>query len=379
MKRDNAPEGDTPASRTFIEWPELAAIKDRNRELNLLEIHRGNTALQSLPRYVALELTQGCNLYCEMCRNQPIGIRSAQMDGVLFQRAAEQLLPTAEVVDLRGWGESLLLPDIADTIRYCTGFGCQIRFVTNLSFHRPHVLECLAENHCHLAVSLDSADPAVLPRLRRGASLKRIASNLKILAEKYTSRHGTAKRIVLNCTVQRPALPTLASLIELASEVGVQEVRLARVSTSESSPLSLAACDKEVSDALGATQIAAREHGVRVFASTRFAGFPDNPQDMPACIHPWAYAFVDMNGLVGFCDHLIGPANRKYLIGDLQCSSFAEIWNSDEWQQLRAEHLGARRSAAPLFEHCAWCYRNRYVEFEDLLVPELASAKVCLA
>jgi hypothetical protein len=66
-------------------------------------------------------------------------------------------------------------------------------------------------------------------------------------------------------------------------------------------------------------------------------------------------------------------------MGDLRKNSFHEIWNGPSWQQLRAEHLGLRRGEAPLFAECAWCYRNRHIDFEHVLDPELAGARTLLA
>lgn len=326
-----------------------------------------------------MELTQGCNLECEMCRSQRIGITSSRMDGVLFRRVAEELFPTAELVDLRGWGESLLLPNIAEVIRFTRSFGCDVRFVTNLSFRSERVLAALAENHCYVAVSLDSAEDDILPNLRRGASLARIRSNLKFLVNQYRALYGNSERIVLNCTVQRPALATLESLVTFAAEVGVPEIRLASVSAARKPHLSLCGRDEAVAAALQLLGSAGRREGIRVVAATHFAGLPENQAGIPACIHPWTYACINVDGLVGFCDHLIGPFARKYLIGNLRVSSFSEIWNSDQWQELRREHLGPRRVEAALFSHCDWCYRKRFVEFEDMFFPELASSKVKLS
>lgn len=356
----------------------FSQVREKNRIVNREEYHRGAGALDSLPRYLLMELTQGCNLQCEMCRNQRIGVRSSRMDGALFRRVAEELFPTAEMVDLRGWGESLLLPEIVEVIRYTRDFGCDVRFVTNLSFRRDVVLAALAEHHCHLAVSLDSADDDILPNLRRGASLARIRSNLQFLVKQYRALHGDADRIALYCTVQRPALATLGSLITFAAEVGVPELRLASVST-RMPHLSLSGCDEDVAVALKSVTVAGQQYGIRVVVVTHFASLPERGPDESACIRPWSFACVNVDGSVSFCDHLIGPFARKYVIGNLGVSSFRDIWNSDQWQALRREHCIGRRADAPLFSHCYWCYRKRFVEFEDHFLPELAASKLILS
>lgn len=305
-------------------------------------------------------------------------MNSSHMDSDLFRQIADELFPTAELVDLRGWGESLLLSNIVELIRYTRGFGCDIRFVTNLSFRRDEVLASLAENNCYLEVSLDSAEDDILPRLRSGASLAHIQRNLKLLVGQYNALHGNSNRIILYCTVQRPALASLESLIAFAADVGISEVRLARVSTTKPH-LSLNGCDEKVTAALQSVQLAAKSHGIQVVLATHFEGLPECEPGKPACIRPWSFASINVEGFVGFCDHLIGPFARKYLMGDLKVSKFEETWNSDQWQGLRLEHLQERREDAALFSHCDWCYRKRFIDFEDQFLPELAKSKVLLS
>jgi hypothetical protein len=49
--------------------------------------------------------------------------------------------------------------------------------------------------------------------------------------------------------------------------------------------------------------------------------------------------------------------------------SFEDIWNGDAWTALRREHLAGRRASAPYFHECAWCYKNRHVDCEDIVEP----------
>lgn len=91
------------------------------------------------------------------------------------------------------------------------------------------------------------------------------------------------------------------------------------------------------------------------------------------CIHPWMYAYITYAGDVGFCDHLIG---RDYLTsGNILDRPFEEIWNSPPLVALRADHL-AKREDHPYHEHCTWCFRNRYADFEHEIRPELSSILV---
>lgn len=359
-----------------MEAPPLS--REENRRLNLEEYGQGRTHLRSRPRYVAVELTQGCNLACGMCRPEHIGIRERRMPPELFTRVAEDLFGLAEMVDLRGWGESLILPEIGERIRTAAASGAMLRIVTNLSFHRPEVLDLLVETGCRVAVSVDSADPVTFQQIRGGGSLARVAANLARLVDGNVARHGNADRIHLTTTVQRPSLGDLEAVVDFAADLGVPEIRFFGVTVPEDSPLDLAGAEAETDAMLARAVRRAEARGVRLLAGTRLGSMPENPAGIPACLHPWAYTYVAYDGSVGFCDHLIGPEGKPYLLGSLAESSFEEIWNGPAWTALRAEHVGARDPGAPRFHECAWCYRHRSVDFEHLFDPAAAAHRTWL-
>jgi MoaA/NifB/PqqE/SkfB family radical SAM enzyme len=313
-----------------------------------------------------------------MCRSEHIGIKARRMPPELFERVAAELFGLAEMVDLRGWGESLILPEVTDRIRVSAESGATLRIVTNLSFRRPQVLDLLVGTGCHVAVSVDSADPVTFQRIRGGGNLAQVAENLSRLVEGNRALHGHADRIHLTTTVQRPALGELAAVVDFAAELGVPEIRLFTVTVPEGSPLALEAVEAETDAMLGAAIQRAEARGVRLLAGTRLGSMPENLVGGPACLHPWAYTYVAYDGSVGFCDHLIGPEGAPYLLGTLAASSFEEIWNGPAWTALRAEHVGARNPAAPRFHECAWCYRHRHVDFEHFFDPAAAAQRTWL-
>lgn len=353
--------------------------REANRLLNLTEYRRGLVRLNSRPRFLVVELTQTCNLRCPMCRHDQSATAGRTMSTELFDRVATELFPLTEMVDLRGWGESLILPEIISRIETTASYGVSIRFVTNLSFRRPKVLQALAQHGCYVAVSIDAADKNLFRDLRGGANLELVASNLKFLAEEYGRRFGSTERIHITTTVQRPGLKDLPNVIDFAADHGIKEVRLFTVTVEPSSPLEIEGKGVAVDQAIRETVGHAKQRGVSLVAGTRLGSMPENTLDIPACIHPWAYAYISYGGAVGFCDHLVGIPGEGYLIGDLKSSTFDEIWNGEAWQALRQEHLSSRSESAPLFQECAWCYKNRHIDFEHYFDPAAVGRIVFLS
>lgn len=349
-----------------------------NSELNFQEYQEHKTILESCPQYLIVELTRSCNLKCPMCRDSNKEFVGHKMSMEIFNKIDFELFDKAKMIDLRGWGESLILDNIIEIIERVAKKGALIRFVTNLSYRRKDVFEVLAKYNCKIDISLDSVDETILNQIRGGANLKIITENLKLLSSLYTQYHGNADNINLLTTVQYPALNTLYQLIPFAAEYSIKEIRLFPVAINPESILSLENKDDEVNAMLQKVSSLSKEYNINVIAGSKMGCLPSNPLNIPSCIHPWAYCYIAYNGKVGFCDHLIGPAFDDVLIGDLQINSFSEIWNSIEWQDLRRNHLSERNKSIHNFEHCSWCYENKYIDFEDMFDKSLSTSKVIL-
>ena len=76
--------------------------------------------MRGVPNVLFLELTRRCNLACSMCRGSMMTDHSLDMSEAVLRRIEEDLLPTARVVDLRGWGESLVRRDFLSIVERFT-------------------------------------------------------------------------------------------------------------------------------------------------------------------------------------------------------------------------------------------------------------------
>lgn len=297
------------------------------------------------------------------------------MPDAIFERVRDDLFPTAELVDLRGWGESLLLPEIGNRIDDVVRHNAKVRFVTNLSFRRDNVIDQLIEAEAILDVSIDTASPELLSSVRGGARLDLIDRNLRRLVKNERMQ----KNVTILATVQKSTVAGLPELVDFAADIGVSTIRFSPVTCDEDSDMDISKQTGEVDESLLIVQERARARGVRVEIGAK-VGSASGEMGGGSCIHPWSYCYISYEGNVGFCDHLIGEGDKEYLVGNILTQDFTSIWNSKKMSSLREEHLaGNRDPKAPLFAHCAWCYKNKYVDFEDMLAPELGQSRVILA
>lgn len=341
----------------------MTEARRRNLELNEREFAERRTRLESKPLALFIELTMNCNLKCPMCRSAEKYQSSFNLSPALFERIADELFPTALLVDLRGWGESTILRSFGDVVRAALPYRAQLRLVTNGQVNRRQVWDDLMRAHAMIAVSCDAADPALFAELRCGGRIDRLRSTVRTIVE-LRDRYGVPRRNVEFITVaSRANLHDLANVVELAADLDVAKVTLFPIQTKLGDPWHLHGDIEGTRAAYEAAEQRARALGILLqlgAAPDRALAIPELVKRSP-CMHPWGYAYINYAGGVGFCDHLIGDPDK--ILGSLTETSFLGIWNGDAWADLRAQHV--KGEIAERFFACRWCYKQRYVDFED--------------
>lgn len=351
-------------TNTYLE----TSARAENRALNYAEYEQRAVRLASRPLAIFLELTQNCNLSCPMCRFGEKYNPAWNMPVDMFTQIAEELFGTAILVDLRGWGESTILKDFDRFIDIALRYRPQFRLVTNAQVNRPDIWDTLMSAHSAITVSCDAADPDLFEKLRRGGTIARLRTTVReIVAAR--DRYGAPRdNVQFNTVVSRDNLDDLPALVDLASDLDVPLVVLHPLVAPLDDPAHLRGDLSGTERAYAKAAQRARERGIVV----QLGAAPDpslahvDRVRQPPCMHPWSYAYVNYNGGVGFCDHLIG--DPALVLGSLRQNSFEEIWNGDAWAELRASHITGQ--LADRFAPCRYSYAQRYIDFEHRVHPE---------
>lgn len=354
-----------------IDWTPL---RIENQRLNIEEYENGKVTLDSKPLAVFVELTQNCNLKCPMCRFGEKYRPDWNMSEETFDRLAEQLFPSAAVVDLRGWGESTMLPNFDYFIRRTLAYRPQLRLVTNGQINRMHVWELLMRAHAVITVSCDAADPELFERLRGGGKIERLKNSVRSIVSARNKYGAPKDSVTLNVVTSQDNLDDLPCIVDMAAELDVPRVTLNPLVTNFDDSSHLRSNLDRTEAAYAATAARARERDVEL----QLGSAPDPALAIPelvrrpACIHPWSYAYVEYDGGMGFCDHLMG--SPRYALGKIGEDSPLDVWNSEEWQQIRRAHL--KNDIPDRFAPCRFSYAHRYIDFEHLIHPSRAEGIV---
>jgi radical SAM protein with 4Fe4S-binding SPASM domain len=251
----------------------------------------------------------------------------------LFKRIADELFPYSKFVDLRGFGESTILPNFLDYVNYALKYDCDIGILTNLSVSNDKMWEHLISNNYWIGISIDGPDKETYSRIREASHFGQVISNIKLLVRLSRKFKKDIKRLYLLVVVQKDNVEHLTDFIELACKLGIKRVEFKPVRSNDSNIWLQDIQDLTRNEVKKAVQLA-KKHGIDLIITGSFfdTEFEQSMglKPMDRCPRPWSHLYIAYNGFVGPCNH-----RHDLLFGNLKYWMFNEIWNSGHYQLFR--------------------------------------------
>jgi MoaA/NifB/PqqE/SkfB family radical SAM enzyme len=341
-----------------------AARKKRNLELNARERAADVQTLKSLPISVYVDINLKCNLRCPSChRNHPqhAGQEWPTMPIELFVRVASELFPVAYRVMLTGGGESLLHKDIDRVLEVCKRYEVYTTIVTNGTTVTPRRAELMASAGMFTGISVDGARAETFERLRYPAKWDRLQASLQMIESAREEAGNPGFFPHLQVVVQRDNIEELPDFVDLASSYGFELVKFSnlyayfdeledRVPDAELAAASFVEVFKranarririeapDYADTVSSSELAALREG-----NSFTSGFDEAPSAKYVTGGFVKYPdFVSLDCGVPFSETMITPEGKvvvgccsQYQMGDLQTQAFGDIWNGEEYRELR--------------------------------------------
>ena len=303
----------------------------------------------TLPRSLYLETTNRCDSKCQTCIRT---FRSLEKpaDLTLEQvRAIAEQFPLLERVVLHGIGEPLLNAEIFAIVAYLKSRAVTVLFNSDaISLTARRALRLIESGLDEYRVSLDAATRETYQRLRGVDQFDRVVANVRRLVELERERGRSVPRVSLWFTASRANLDELPAFVQLAADLGVDEVYVQRLVFNG---LGLATAEnalhgrlhRQEQELLDAAEGLAHTLGLALRASglttplVSLTGGAPSPRPWAGCQRPWTLSYVTANGNVLPC--CISPwVARDYpalILGNALAEPFADIWNGERYQRFR--------------------------------------------
>ncbi len=316
----------------------------------------GLTRLSVGPLRLQVEAVPYCNLLCPAC---PRSYNSYERNnGFLKTTQFELLLNKFRplIVNLTGYGETMMHPNLVDLIKISRSFKAHTSFTTNATMINPGSIRDISDAGLDsITVSLDSVDRKTYERIRKGDTLEKLMSRLDSLFDESSPlRHNTYINTVLFgfdtsqladvlevCATRFSIEPSISLAIsdraQAFGESGQGRNTLARLRPTIDAALAVAE-----ERGLQYAERRLRYH-VELLEADRsvHAGAP--------CMMPWTNLTVYADGQVTPCCFW-RPESPDGVLGNINDQSLAHIWNGEAARKLRAQHVRGRSGISTCME-----------------------------
>lgn len=286
------------------------------------------------PWMLQVEVTNRCNINCWFCSRNTAQLQLGDLSAALQDKVVE-LSSYAHLVALFGYGEPLvsrafyaLLPRLRSS---------SFMFFTNGMLldarQMSRILESAARPLSGVVYSVDGACKETYETIRKGSNFDQVWRNIREVSA-LRSKNGLDFEIRLEFVAMTSNVAELPRVVEMAADAGLDGVKVSHlvVWREDMRHLSLLYDPALCGQAFAQARAAAERCGVWLDLPKDFSKtLHSQPGPTPPCRQPWQYAMISYEGDVRAC--CFAPA---LTMGNLNRSSFNEIWNSKPYRALRS-------------------------------------------
>jgi len=358
-------------TQNLIQTRELALEKIANTKINIEEMQEKKIVLNSFPQRFVFELTNTCNLNCEMC-----GRNSAEFKATKFNMKwlskFDQAAKYAEEVTLMGWGEPTMHPKFTEFLDWANKHGLRKYFCTN-GMLLENLAEIILEKQVDvIAISLDGANSHTNDSIRRGANFEKIINGIKKIIElkkQYKTKWPYMNTVT---TLMKKNLRELPSIVKLASEIGLEEVKVVYLTAFDDSSKNQVLYSKQsdIDSVFAESENLANSLCIKLKLPYVQGKDPAGEASHKPCFAAYRDLFLGSDGFVRPC-----MSNAVKFFDISKYDSFDKMWNSEEFQNHRKivnEESLMNRSCKNCYQSsfANWNRRESFIQIGEKFSPE---------
>lgn len=215
----------------FLSLPEEYIEKydlNRGKEIYIIPTEEGFAVFHPKAniRKVYIEPTTRCNLNCITCIRNVWNDEQADMEMKTFNAILEQLreLKHLKTVTLGGFGEPFYHPNILKIIESLKSLEVELTISTNGTLLNKFSQQLIDLEVDKITVSMDSVQSQKFSNIRKGASLRDVAENIKEIHQTKRQKKSNIPTIEIEFVLMYRNASEFDSLLKLARSIGVSSV-----------------------------------------------------------------------------------------------------------------------------------------------------------
>lgn len=281
------------------------------------------------PTHLQIEPTNTCNLRCELCPvSGQMQRASGFMDLALYRRLLDEIGQYVFLILLWDWGEPFMHPAVFDMIS--RAHEKKIRIVSSTNGHLfadpRRADEVIRSGLDTLIFAVDGISQETYEKYRHKGSLQRVLDGIRVMVKRKKELRSATPLINFRFIVMRHNEQEVDLLRSFVQELGVDALTLKTLNPCSDNTYGDRAngADKKSSPLLP--------------RDPRYCRFVYDGQGDPirlrrnACRNPYNSATVHWDGTVCPCTY---DYDERFVLGNLNHSSFGEIWNGPAYRIFR--------------------------------------------
>lgn len=336
-------------------WELLSTKKSNKQKWNLLLTYCNYFSkklyLNNYPVSLTIDPCNLCNLKCELC---PSGLRmpgrkQSIMRFDVFKKLIDECGPYLWDISLFNWGEPLLNKELFRMIEYAKAYRIEIAVSTNLNYFSEEICKKLIESGLDvLIVSLDGASQDSVQRYQKGSDFELVVSNMKRIVELKNELDSKLPLVQWRFLVNRFNEHEIEKAKTLARQLRIDKLEISpfRCNMADELFLNNESQYQNVKSWLPEDEELSMYDYERKRKKTR----------KTICRLLWSDSVMNPDGSISPC---CASWQERYDFGNIQSSSFREIWNNQEYRHARKINKGENISAKSHI--CRICYENNAI------------------
>jgi len=288
------------------------------------------------PSYINIEITNTCNLACDMCPNSQIADdKKGFMNIQLFRKIIKEIdsFGSSNLLFVKQ-GEPFLHPQVHDFLSFLrqTKNRQNILWVSNgTTLTKKHIDALIEYQIDELNLSIDSLQPETYFGIR-GVKLEKALKGIELLQETKIKKKSELPRISVNMVIRKDNVHEIKSARAFFNKHNIQHT-----------------VQKYNQDYTGLD-----------VGTARWTLRNDHMPERYPCAHVFVNVVINYDGSVSLC---CADWANVYKIGDLHKKSIHEIWNSDEYKFIRECYLNGHYDKISICANCSAWQNNPNVFF----------------
>ncbi|MFK7936000.1 MAG: SPASM domain-containing protein [Saprospiraceae bacterium] len=279
------------------------------------------------PFTISIEPTTACNLRCPEC---PSGLRSftrptGNLKSNFFRKTIDELHRDLLYLIFYFQGEPYINPDFLDMVNYAHQRGIYTITSTNGHFlNNENARRTIESGLNRMIISVDGTTQEVYENYRKAGNLETVLQGARNVVKWKKKLKSKTPHLIFQFLVVRPNEHQIDEIYRLAEEIGIDEVKLKTA------------------------QVYDYENGNPLIPLNekyaRYAKLPDGKyvvknELLNHCWKLWHSCVITWDGLVVPCCF---DKDAQHQLGDLKKTSFAELWQSEPYDNFRRQLLKGR-------------------------------------